>query len=51
MNIIEIEKKLNILVESIDKEDFIYSLLEAYDFTKSAICKPRMIAINTYIFM
>jgi hypothetical protein len=46
VNIIEIEKKLNILVESIEREDFIYSLLEAYDFPKSAIARAKKSALN-----
>lgn len=43
VNIIEIEKKLNTLVESINKDDFIYSLLEAYDF-------PSTLVYNTFPF-
>ena len=46
MNIIEIEKKLNTLVESIDNQNFIYSLLEAYDFPKSAIARAKKSALN-----
>ena len=70
MNIIEIEKKLNSLVESIQqpsfhsplergadrrgvvapttesKSDFIFALLEAYDFPKSAIARARKGSLN-----
>ncbi|MGQ4002026.1 N-6 DNA methylase [Francisellaceae bacterium CB299] len=46
MNIIEIEKKLNSLVENFDKETFIFTLLEAYDFTKTTIARAKKGSLN-----
>ncbi|AJJ47393.1 class I SAM-dependent DNA methyltransferase [Francisella tularensis subsp. novicida] len=41
MNIIEIEKKLNSLIENFNKKTFIFTLLEAYDFTKTTIARAK----------
>lgn len=46
MNIIEIEKKLNRLVENFNKETFIFTLLEAYDFTKTTIARAKKGSLN-----
>ncbi|MBY7733445.1 DNA methyltransferase [Francisella philomiragia] len=46
MNIIEIEKKLNSLVENFNKETFIFTLLEAYDFTKTTIARAKKGSLN-----
>ncbi|MBK2266514.1 class I SAM-dependent DNA methyltransferase [Francisella philomiragia] len=57
MNIIEIEKKLNSLVEKLQnssfhgltmesKSDFIFTLLEAYDFTKTTIARAKKGSLN-----
>ncbi|MGQ4005168.1 N-6 DNA methylase [Francisellaceae bacterium CB300] len=57
MNIIEIEKKLNSLVEKLQtslvqgfpaefENDFIFTLLEAYDFTKTTIARAKKGSLN-----
>ena len=46
MNIIEIEKKLNSLVENFNEDDFIFTLLDAYDFTKTTIARAKKGSLN-----
>ena len=57
MNIIEIEKKLNSLVEKLQssafqgfpegfKSEFIFTLLEAYDFTNTTIARAKKGSLN-----
>lgn len=41
----EIPEKLNILVENIESNEFIYSLLDIYGTSKASITKLKMVFI------
>ena len=46
MNQTQIESKLKLLVSKIDKENFIYSFLEAYNLPKASITRLQKGSLN-----
>ena len=46
MNITQIENNLNLLIENIDKESFIYNLLESYYLPKASISRLQKGSLN-----
>ena len=51
MNIIQLEEKLQTLVENTNKDDFIFDFLESYELPKSIIAKLRKNSdVNTLEF-
>jgi hypothetical protein len=46
MNITQIENNLNLLIENIDKESFIYQLLESYYLPKASISRLQKGSLN-----
>jgi type I restriction-modification system DNA methylase subunit len=46
MNITQIENNLKLLIENIDKENFIYNLLESYYFPKASISRLQKGILN-----
>lgn len=46
MNLVQIENNLKLLVHEIDKENFIYNLLQSYFLPKASISRLRKGSLN-----